>query len=343
MRRFYRGVLRPVKGTGWGSAGRPLTEAGHTAINGAPAGQSRALLPHLTLTRTGNRRAVTLSDPASSPATEAVSTTPSPWLAFLCRLGIGLLLLGAVVDPAFGAGGGETAGDSIWDQVAADHRGFYSRDSLLALTVGVGVSGMLAHTSLDTGLRDFYQDNLRSPFTDGVADGFRLAGDVRVAVPLYLSGFLVGKVLPESAVGTACGEWGGRTLRAFVLGAPPVLLLENLVGSSEPEDGGDSEWHPFQDDAGVSGHAFLGAVTFLSAAHMAEGAGAKGALVAVSVLPGLSRINDDQHYLSQVALGWLIGFLAVQAVDVVPEWPIPMIVSPGSVGGSPGVILSRVF
>jgi hypothetical protein len=235
------------------------------------------------------------------------------------------------------------AGDSVWTRVEADYSGFYAVDPMLVLAAGVGVSGIMAHTSLDTGLRDFYQDHLRSSFTDRLSDGFRLAGDVRVVLPLYLSGFLVGKALPESILGSACDEWGERTLRAFVVGAPPVLVLENLLGSSEPEDGGDSDWHPFQDDAGASGHAFLGAVTFLSAARMAESSVAKGVLFAVSALPGLSRINDDDHYLSQVTLGWLIGFLAVRAVDVAPEGTAALTVLPGPVGGRPGVILTRVF
>ncbi|HQW58403.1 MAG TPA: hypothetical protein PK583_05570, partial [Gammaproteobacteria bacterium] len=30
--------------------------------------------------------------------------------------------------------------------------------------------------------------------------------------------------------------------------------------------------------------------------------------------PGLSRINDNKHYLSQVILGWSIAFLSARSV-----------------------------
>ncbi len=87
----------------------------------------------------------------------------------------------------------------------------------------------------------------------------------------------------------------------------------------------------------------MGVVTFLSAARMAESAVTKGVLVAVSALPSLLRTNDDEHYLSQVALGWLIGYLAVAEVEVAPAGMPALSVFPGSVGGRPGVILTRAF
>jgi membrane-associated phospholipid phosphatase len=38
-------------------------------------------------------------------------------------------------------------------------------------------------------------------------------------------------------------------------------------------------------------------------------------LYLASTLTGLSRINDDAHYLSQAALGWSLAFLAAASVD----------------------------
>jgi len=35
----------------------------------------------------------------------------------------------------------------------------------------------------------------------------------------------------------------------------------------------------------------------------------------LAYLAGLSRINDDEHYFSQVALGWWIAYLAADSVD----------------------------
>ena len=40
----------------------------------------------------------------------------------------------------------------------------------------------------------------------------------------------------------------------------------------------------------------------------------KGVLYFASTLTAWSRINDNQHYLSQAALGWWLGYLATAAV-----------------------------
>ena len=42
------------------------------------------------------------------------------------------------------------------------------------------------------------------------------------------------------------------------------------TGASRPADGQGSHWHMFNDNNGVSGHAFIGAIPFLAAAEMVE-------------------------------------------------------------------------
>jgi len=78
---------------------------------------------------------------------------------------------------------------------------------------------------------------------------------------------------------------------------------------------GSSHWSPFEGDNGVSGHSFLGAVPFIVAAQMSSSLYSKIPLYLASTLVGLSRINDDLHYLSQVALGWSLAYLAAASVD----------------------------
>ena len=98
------------------------------------------------------------------------------------------------------------------------------------------------------------------------------------------------------------------------MGAPPLLFLQVATGGSRPlED--HSRWHPFEDDNGVSGHAFVGAVPFLSAAGMTDSRPLKVLWVSASTLCGLSRINDDAHYLSQAAMGWWVAYLACRSVE----------------------------
>jgi hypothetical protein len=101
-----------------------------------------------------------------------------------------------------------------------------------------------------------------------------------------------------------------------LVGAPPLYCLQWAIGASRPgESSAESSWKPFQDSNGVSGHAFVGAVPFLSAAKMSDGILAKSAFYAGSTLCGWSRINDDSHYASQVVLGWCLAYASASAVD----------------------------
>jgi PAP2 superfamily len=65
----------------------------------------------------------------------------------------------------------------------------------------------------------------------------------------------------------------------------------------------------------VSGHTYFGSVPFITAAKMSENLYQKGILYVLSTFPALSRINDDKHYFSQVALGWYLAYLSCAVVE----------------------------
>jgi membrane-associated phospholipid phosphatase len=90
-----------------------------------------------------------------------------------------------------------------------------------------------------------------------------------------------------------------------------------LLGPERPNDipGHYSGWQPFEGAHGASGHAFVGAVPLITAANMTDNWLLKGGLYFASTVVGWSRINDDRHYLSQVCLGWYLGYLAARAVN----------------------------
>jgi hypothetical protein len=95
-----------------------------------------------------------------------------------------------------------------------------------------------------------------------------------------------------------------------------MLALQWVVGGSRPgEAHSGSHWEPFNDNNGVSGHAFMGAIPFLNAAHMTDNPWIRVACYAGSGMAGLSRVNDDSHYTSQAFLGWGMAYLAARAVD----------------------------
>jgi membrane-associated phospholipid phosphatase len=192
-----------------------------------------------------------------------------------------------------------------------DLRAFYlDTGNLWSLGAGIAASGVAANARFDEDFHEYYQDTLRGGWTDDLSSVFTVPGDVFVMVPAVVGARLV---LGDGVA----GQWAGRTLRAYLVGGPAGLAIQRLTGASRPSEDG-SEWRPFSDSNGLSGHAFTGAVPFMTAARMQRNAYLKGLLYAVSLLPAASRVNDGKHYLSQAALGWYLAYLSVRAVDRPP-------------------------
>jgi hypothetical protein len=189
-----------------------------------------------------------------------------------------------------------------------DYKNFYlSGDNLLRLGIGIGCAGLFANTSMDGDMQKFYQDNLRSEATDDLSKVLKIPGDIFITPPVLIGTYLLFK-------DSSAGEWAQKSLRALAVGAPTGLLLQRVTGASRPSEG-DSKWRPFNDANGLSGHAFIGAVPFITAAKMNENPYVKGILYGLSVLPGLSRINGNEHYFSQTALGWYLALLSCNSVE----------------------------
>jgi len=206
------------------------------------------------------------------------------------------------------------AGDSIKEKflfdvtaLKSDYANFYlDTTSLLMLGAGITGAAALANTSADREIQEYYRDQIRSNATNNASKILKLPGEVLITIPLLLSAHL----LDNGPVGT----WAGRSLRAFFLGGPAAFVLQRVTGAGRPEEG-DSHWQPFSDSNGVSGHAFTGAVAFITAAKMQKNLYLKGLFYAASPLAALSRINDDKHFFSQAALGWYMAYLSASAVD----------------------------
>jgi hypothetical protein len=100
----------------------------------------------------------------------------------------------------------------------------------------------------------------------------------------------------------------------MLVGVPPLLFFQNALGTSRPNES-DSYWHPFEDNNGVSGHSFMGAVPFLTAAKMTKNPWLKPLFFLASMFCGASRINDNKHYFSQAVLGWWMANLAASGIN----------------------------
>jgi len=194
------------------------------------------------------------------------------------------------------------------DTIYKDYRSFYSIENLEYLAIGIGIAGVLANTSIDGEIQDWDQESLRNKDTDNFSRAVNPFGEGRITVPVYLGAAIFGELTKDIKVGSITGEWGKRSLRTILVGVPPMLFLQRALGASRPKED-DSHWRPFNDSNGVSGHSFMGAVPFITAAKMTDTSYLKYLFYLGSALTGWSRINDNSHYFSQASLGWWIAYL----------------------------------
>jgi len=118
-----------------------------------------------------------------------------------------------------------------------------------------------------------------------------------------------------------------------------LLATQWLTGGTRPDEG-SSRGRPFHDDHGVSGHAFIGAVPFLTAGRMcAENPLARYLLYAASTRPTLSRINDNAHYPSQPFPGWFLAWEATGAIAQPEQGDRHISVAPAIIGDTCGLAL----
>ena len=219
-----------------------------------------------------------------------------------------------------------------WSILLDDQREFYSRQNLRPAMLTLGSAAILANTRMDQEFSDWYQTDVRTESLDNIADVAKLFGEQWPMVGLYASASLTGRWLE---VDPRWAYWGDHSLRSMFVGVPPLLFLQKALGSSRPNDVPlSSDWDFWADDNGASGHAFVGAVPFLVAAQMAERPRVKATWFALSTLTGWSRINDNDHYLSQVIVGWWLAYAATNAVE--RSDPIEYEISPALIGDTLG-------
>ncbi|MCA9058377.1 MAG: phosphatase PAP2 family protein [Planctomycetaceae bacterium] len=225
--------------------------------------------------------------------------------------------------------------------VKGDYQCFYSAQTLSRLAVGTGIGATVANTSAYAELLEAFDAATGSGGgrTD-LLHSCRCLGDGKCILPVYVTAWAAGELLETTGVDNSAGDWSQRCLRATAVGVPPLLFLQNATGGSRPgETSHGSHWRPFQDDNGFSGHSFMSAVPFLTAAAMCDEPVTKSLCYAGSVVGPLSRIHDHAHYPSQAAMGWWLAYLAVAAVNDQPESPASVQFVPCGPQGETGAFM----
>ncbi|NQV17514.1 MAG: phosphatase PAP2 family protein [Armatimonadetes bacterium] len=200
------------------------------------------------------------------------------------------------------------------NDVLNDYLNFYSKENIFRLASVIGVAGVFANTSLDGNSQDYFQENIRKKSTDDFSKLIRDCGSGKITIPIYLAVTFGSEFAKETYFGSIINKWGKRTLRSYLVGVPVLLTFQRVLGGSRPYEFG-SFWHLYNDDNAVSGHCFMGAIPFLSAAKMTDNIYLKSCFYFASTLTGLTRINDNKHFISQVILGWWIAYISSDAID----------------------------
>jgi hypothetical protein len=201
-------------------------------------------------------------------------------------------------------------------QIAEDYRNFYDCEGLVSTAAAFGAGAIMANTGFDDTMQNAWQRGVEPTGLGTFFSGCKDIGEGRYVLPIFGVAAATGAVFEGNPVGDVVGEWGARSLRMFVVGGPPVYVLQLATGAGRPSEGRGSSWQFWQDNNGVSGHTFVGAIPFLAAADMVESPLLKGTLYVCSTFVGFSRMTDNAHYPSQIFLGWYLAWASSRAVSM---------------------------
>lgn len=225
-------------------------------------------------------------------------------------------------------------GPTLKEDLRQDFLTFYSQPFLQKSGLFLGTAGILANTGLDGVVRKEWPYSVHGRGSNTLSHiGEKVGSLCWIYLPIYTTGLLLGNATRDTLVGEPLFHWGYRSLRAGILGGVHQASLTYLLGSKRPSNG-PSNWQPFHGSTGVSGHAFYGALPFISAASLQQSPWAKAVFYGLSTLSGLSRIHTEHHYASQVLLGWGLAYLSVAAVSEVerpksPLWTLAVVPQKG--------------
>ena len=205
------------------------------------------------------------------------------------------------------------------EKLGKDQIHFYSPDSFANIGSVFLIGGAVANTNADHALQTHFQSSVRGATSREWFEFLHAnkeLGNGVYTLPIMGVAWAANEFIDGPPAFETVGTWGERSMRAFIVGAPPLILMQNMTGGSRPfETEDNSEWHPFRDNNGVSGHAFMSSLPFITAAKMTDEPWKKTLWYGASAIGPLSRVNDNAHYPSQIGLGWSLAFIAATAVQ----------------------------
>ena len=205
--------------------------------------------------------------------------------------------------------------NSLIEKLTLDHKNYYLETDYKTTAYVFLLGSLMANSDIDQNLISFYNNDIRDKDLEEHnenASFWKNFGEGDIFIPLALLSASTNFVA-KNPVGT----WGSMVSRAYLVGAPPMLLMQKVTGGSRPfeREDGSSTWDFWADENGVSGHAFMGSIPFLVASKMSNNKLISNTFLTLSTFTGISRVNDNAHFTSQAILGWYMGYMAVAAID----------------------------
>jgi membrane-associated phospholipid phosphatase len=197
--------------------------------------------------------------------------------------------VGSIRVPAFG---------ELFKASALDFKALSSRSNVAVLGVGLAASGAFMRSDLTVSSK-----MASSRWADGAFSGSAVAGQF----PLHLAAGLAAYSIGRSTGAPRLALFGGDLVRAQLLAQGTTQAIKHAVGRTRP-DGSNSHSFP-------SGHtSTMFATATVVQRHFGWKAGIPAYAAAAYVAAG--RVQDQRHYLSDVAFGAALGIVAGRTVTV---------------------------
>lgn len=176
----------------------------------------------------------------------------------------------------------------------------------------IALSGLSVLMALDEPAQRYLQDRRSGP-SNGMADTFRHFGQVEVYGPITAGLVAAGLISGDDGVTRA----GGRLAATLALTGATSSFMKLALGRPRPNQSLDADGYvPFSGQESMpSGHS---AVAFALATSLADDIGSPWASVGLYTLAtgvAWSRLNDNQHWLSDVAAGAALGIVSAKVVN----------------------------
>src|SRR5262249_33575541 len=107
-----------------------------------------------------------------------------------------------------------------------DQVNFYTLPHAAELGAGLAIAGVMANSTPDRKIASWYQESIRSRGSDDVSSALKNFGEYSYTLPAMAAVAVAGKLTEETAIGAAGFEWGTRSLRAVLVGAPVLGILQ---------------------------------------------------------------------------------------------------------------------